>query len=54
MTMDEFLVARRRFDADQEDAEYVEYTFAMGRIGNPRKWQRERRRFLLARGCAPG
>lgn len=41
--------ARTRFHADQDDAEYVEYTEAMARIGSRRRWRRERRRFLEAR-----
>jgi len=53
MTADEVLVARGRFERDQDDADYVEYTFAMGRIGNLGKWRRERARFLRTRGYPP-
>lgn len=46
--------ARCRFLADQDDAEYVEYTEAMARIGSRRRWRRERRRFLEARALPVG
>lgn len=39
---------RDRFLADQHDAEYIEYTEAMARIGSRWRWRRERRRFLKA------
>jgi hypothetical protein len=42
--------ARRRFEQDQNDAEYVEFTYAMERIGRGRRWRRERQRFLRIRG----
>jgi hypothetical protein len=42
--------ARRRFEQDQSDAEYVEFTYAMERIGGGRRWRRERQRLLRARG----
>ena len=42
--------ARRRFEQDQYDAEYVEFTYAMERIGGGRRWRRERRRMLRVRG----
>jgi hypothetical protein len=45
--------ARARFRTDQEHAEYVEYTEAMGRIGRSRYWRRQRRRFLRAHGYGP-
>jgi hypothetical protein len=48
--MNEMLAVRHRFAQDQADAEYVEYTLAMERIGAGRRWRRERRRFLLGRG----
>jgi hypothetical protein len=38
--------ARQRFEQDQNDAEYVEFTYAMERIGGGRRWRRERRRLL--------
>lgn len=41
---------RRRFEQDQDDAEYVEFTYAMQRIGGGRRWRRERRRLLRERG----
>lgn len=43
---------RRRFDQDQADAEFVEYTEAMERIATPRRWRRTRTKFLEARGYA--
>jgi len=46
--------ARRRFEQDQDDAEYVEFTFAMERIGGGRRWRRERRRLLRTRGLELG
>ncbi|OLT11815.1 hypothetical protein BJF78_26040 [Pseudonocardia sp. CNS-139] len=46
----ELVAARARFEQDQEDAEYVEYTQAMERIAAPRRWRRARRRFLTANG----
>ncbi|MFC5994662.1 hypothetical protein ACFQE5_10625 [Pseudonocardia hispaniensis] len=46
----ELVAARRRFEQDQVDAEYVEYTEAMERISRPRHWRRARARFLRARG----
>lgn len=42
--------ARLRFETDQEDALYVEFTEAMARIGPRRAWLRRRRRFLRSRG----
>jgi hypothetical protein len=45
--------ARRRFEQDQDDAEYVEFTYAMERIGGGRRWRRERLRLLRARGVEP-
>jgi hypothetical protein len=43
--------ARRRFEQDQHDAEYVEFTYAMERIGGSRRrWRRERQRLLRVRG----
>lgn len=50
MTIEEMLAARRRFEQDQEDAMYVDYTFARGRIDARRRWRRDRERFLLANG----
>lgn len=50
MSRAERQAARRRFRQDHEDAEYVEYTFAMGRIDRPRRWKRRRHRFLRERG----
>ena len=44
---------RRRFEQDQDDAEYVELTHAMERIGGGRRWRRERQRLLRARGVEP-
>jgi hypothetical protein len=41
---------RRRFEQDQDDALYVEFTYAMERIGGGRRWRRERRRLLRERG----
>ena len=41
--------ARRRFEQDQDDAEYVEFTYAMQRMGAGRRWRRARRRLLRAR-----
>ena len=46
--------ARRRFEQDQNDAEYVEFTCAMERIGGCRRWRRERRRLLRTRGLELG
>jgi hypothetical protein len=46
--------ARRRFEQDQNDAEYVEFTYAMERIGGGRRWRRERRRLLRTRGLELG
>ena len=40
----------RRFEQDQDDAMYVEFTYAMERIGGGRRWRRERRRLLRDRG----
>ena len=50
LSPDEQVAARERFRQDQEDAEYVEYTEAMERIGNARRWRRARSRFLRSRG----
>lgn len=46
----EVAAARRRSEQDQDDAEYVEFTFAMERIGGGRRWRRERERLLRKRG----
>ncbi|GAA3055398.1 hypothetical protein GCM10010464_20180 [Pseudonocardia yunnanensis] len=46
--------ARRRFEQDQDDAEYVEFTYAMERIGGGRRWRRQRRRLLRTRGLELG
>jgi hypothetical protein len=46
--------ARRRFEQDQDDAEHVEFTYAMERIGGGRRWRRERRRLLRTRGLELG
>jgi hypothetical protein len=46
--------ARRRFEQDQADAEYVEFTYAMERIGGGRRWRRGRRRLLRTRGLELG
>jgi hypothetical protein len=50
MSVAELLAARRRFDQDQDDAEYVEYLEARGRIGRRRRWRRMRERFLRRQG----
>ncbi|MFC4947318.1 hypothetical protein [Pseudonocardia sp. GCM10023141] len=50
MTTAELVVARHRFEQDQDDADYVEYTIAKERIGSARRWRRHRRRFLRLRG----
>jgi hypothetical protein len=42
--------ARRRFDQDQDDPEFAEFTSAMERIGGDRHWRRARRRLLRTRG----
>jgi hypothetical protein len=50
LTPAEMDVARRRFEQDQDDAEYVEFTYAMQRIGGGRRWRRVRRNLLRERG----
>ena len=50
MSVAELLAARRRFDQDQDDAEYVEYLEARARIGRSRRWRRMRERFLRRQG----
>lgn len=52
-TAQERAAVRRRFEQDQADAEYVEYTEAMERISTPRRWRRTRAKFLKARGYCP-
>lgn len=52
LTPAELAAARNRFERDQADAEYVEYTEAMERIGNGRRWRRARAKFLRANGYA--
>ncbi|MGD9989107.1 hypothetical protein [Pseudonocardia sp.] len=49
-TAQERAAVRRRFDQDQADAEYVEYTEAMERLSTPRRWKRARAKFLRSRG----
>lgn len=50
MSAEEVERARTRFCDDQEEAEYLEYAEAMGRIRPSRYWRRHRRRFLDKRG----
>ena len=50
LTPGELARARDRFEQDQAHAEYVEYTEAMERIGNARRWRRTRQKFLGRHG----
>jgi hypothetical protein len=50
LTPGELALARDRFEQDQAHAEYVEYTVAMERIANARRWRRTRQKFLGRHG----
>jgi hypothetical protein len=50
MTPAERADARRRFEQDQADAQFVEYAEAMERVDSRWRWRRRRERFLRLRG----